>query len=205
MPKAYEPLPFDARNEADYNAITAKIQTALQEFEAGKLDFRTQEAFAQHVGVDKSTLHRPGRKWAIAEFDRIKKKRKDEAKISAINPPNKVTIEHKTAIENHLNRETLLVNQVKNLRRENSVLFDRVQELEEQNQSLLHIQERLQSQCDEKAVNIDQQHAQIKKLEQELRKHQGQEQGGNVVHLNPLQAEHRTGPTEGPSDEGIGK
>lgn len=203
MPRAvYERLPFDDRNEADYQEVTKKITDGLKDFEDGKVSFKSVEAFAMHVGVDKSTLYREGRKWALDEFKRIKKKTRQPAEGESAKTAPQVTIDDEQAVDNPASREKLLLKQVKRLQRENSLYFDRLQELEDENAALRVNQEKQQKDIDERDETIRKREQRIRALEKALRERQKDEQdGGKVVNLDPLQVKSKKRPADGASDE----
>ncbi len=119
-------LPFDERNEQDFEDLTRKIQDAIATIKKTRSIPATQEKLAEMVGCTRKTLHNRG--WPITDLKKIKEERKDNKDSKQKN----TAVEHRLSAEKHITREKLLIGQIRNLQEQNGKLFDRVQDLEEQ-------------------------------------------------------------------------
>jgi chromosome segregation ATPase len=116
-------LPFDERNEQDFEDLTKRISAAIAVIEKDQSIPATQDKLAELSGCTRKTLHNRG--WPITKLKEIKEQRK------AGDCKSKNTIaERRLNTETHIAREKLLIVQVRNLQRQNGELFDRVQDLE---------------------------------------------------------------------------
>jgi chromosome segregation ATPase len=154
--KELKRLPFDERNEQDFEDLTRNIQDAVATIKKSRSIPATQEKLAELVGCTRKTLH--NRVWPINELKKIK----EERKANKDSKPKNTTAEHRLSSENHIAREKLLIGRIRNLQEQNGKLFDRVQELEEQKEVLTDTAKVLE---DEIVVLKDE----IRKLERELR------------------------------------
>ncbi len=118
-------LPFEERNEQDFEDLTRKIQDAIATIKKTRSIPATQEKLAELVGCTRKTLHNRG--WPISELKKIK----EERQASKDGKQKNITAEHKLSVGKHIEREKLLIRQVRNLQEQNGELFDRVQELED--------------------------------------------------------------------------
>jgi uncharacterized protein (DUF3084 family) len=165
-------LPFDERNEQDFEELTRKIWDAITAIKKTRSIPATQEKLAEMVGCTRKTLH--NRDWPITELKKIK----EERKANKDNKPKNTTAEHRLSSENHIAREKLLIKQIRNLQEQNGKLFDQMQELEEQKAGLIDTTKVLE---DEIVILKDQN----RKLERELRQFkQGHGGRDNVVSIN---------------------
>lgn len=128
MLKELKRLPFEERNEQDFEDLTRKIWDALTTIKKIKSTPATQEKLAELVGCTRKTLHNRG--WPISELKKIKEERNGSK-------PKNTTAEHRLNSEKHISREKLLIGQIRTLQEQNGNLFNRVQELEEQKEKLI--------------------------------------------------------------------
>lgn len=119
-------LPFDKRNEDDYQKITEKIEFALQKIERDGRIPATQEKLAELAECSRKTLN--NRKYPIERLRQIKNDRKQKS----LKIDNKEKISAKSTLDNSDNLNAM----IKNYQKENGLLFNRLQDIEEQNKSL---------------------------------------------------------------------
>jgi chromosome segregation ATPase len=132
MPKNSKQFPFDERNEEDYQKISKNIDAALMKISLNISIPATQDKLATLSGCSRKTLY--NRKWAIEALRKIKLERKSENnKIQIKKNPSK---EEDTSIENYKIKIDSLI---KNYQSENGLLFDKIQDLEEQNKELISL------------------------------------------------------------------
>jgi uncharacterized coiled-coil protein SlyX len=173
MWKELKRLPFDERNEQDFEELTRKIWDALATIKKNRYP-ATQEKLAELAGCTRKTLHNRG--WPITELKKIK----EERKANKGSKPKNTTAEHKLSSENHIAREKLLVGRIRNLQEQNCRLFDRVQELEEQKA----ISDDTIKVLKDEIVALEDV---IRKLETELRKFkQERNKSGNVLSIKGM-------------------
>lgn len=167
-------LPFDERNEQDFEDLTRKIQDAIATIKKTRSIPATQEKLAEMVGCTRKTLHNRG--WPIAELKKIKEERKASKQKNN-------TVEHRVTAEKHIAREKLLIGQIRNLQEQNGKLFDEKQELEEQKAILIDTVKVLE---DEIIILKDEK----RKLEREVRQlKQGRNDRATVVSIRAI---HKT-------------
>lgn len=126
MLKELDRLPFEERNEKDFEDLTRKIWDAITTIKKTRSIPATQEKLSELVGCTRKTLHNRG--WPVTELKNIKEQRKATQNSN----PKKTTVEHRLTSEKHIARGKLLIRRVRNLQEQNGKLFDRVQELEDQ-------------------------------------------------------------------------
>lgn len=172
--KELKRLPFDERNEQDFENLTRNIQNAVATIRKSRSIPATQEKLAELSGCTRKTLH--NRVWPINELKKIK----EERKANKDSNPKNITAEHKLSAEKHIAREKLLVIQIRNLQEQNGKLFNQVQELQEQKASLIDTVKVLESEISSfKDV--------ITKFERELRLlKRGRDVRSNVVSIRTL-------------------
>jgi hypothetical protein len=121
MPAGLKALPFDDRNQRDFDEMTVRIRQGLEAIRKSKSLDPTQTTLAKLAQCSRRTLSL--RRWPIEELKRIKDERRSREKVSQVESPNE-EIEH--------NRERQLIKQVRNYQDQNGRLFDQVQHLEEE-------------------------------------------------------------------------
>lgn len=164
-------LPFDERNEQDFEELTQKIWDAITAIKKTRSIPPTQEKLAGMAGCTRKTLHNRG--WPITELKKIK----EERKANKDNKPKNTTAEHRLNSETHIAREKLLIRQIRNLQEQNGKLFDQVQELEDQKAGLIDMTKVLENEI---VILKDEN----RKLERELRQFkQGRSSRNNVVSI----------------------
>src|SRR5438270_13232875 len=117
-------LPFDERNEQDFEDLTRRISDALALIRKNPSIPATQDKVDELAGCTRKTLHNRG--WPITELKKIK----EERKAGKDGRRKNTTVEHRLSAQKHVEREKLLIGQIRNLQRQNGELFDRVQDLE---------------------------------------------------------------------------
>lgn len=174
MRKELKRLPFEERNEQDFEDLTRKIWDGIGTIKKTRSIPATQEQLAEMVGCTRKTLHNRG--WPITELKKIKEERETNKDSKRKN----TTAEHRLSAENHIAREKLLTGQIRNLQEQNGKLFDQVQELEELKAILTDTVKVLE---DEIVVLRDEN----QKLETELRKlKRGRNDSNNVVSIRAM-------------------
>lgn len=174
MLKELKRLPFDERNEQDFEDLTRKIRDALAKIRKTRSLPATQENLAELAGCTRKTLH--NRSWPISELKKIKEERQDNKD----NKPKNTIARHKISSGNYVERERLLIKRIKNFQEHNGKLFDRVQELEEQNAGLVDTVQILEDEI----VSLKDEN---RKLEKELRKLKQSRNGKtNVVSIRAM-------------------
>lgn len=174
-------LPFDARNEQDFENLTRRISDALALIRKDPSIPATQDKLAEMAGCTRKTLH--NRDWPITELKKIKEERKTNKDGKRKN----TTVEHRLSAQKHIEREKLLIVQVRNLQGQNGELFDQVQNLEEQKSVLKDTVKVLE---EEIIVLRDEK----QKLERELRLlKQGRDNKTNVVDFRAIRKTKKAG------------
>jgi uncharacterized phage infection (PIP) family protein YhgE len=168
MPKGIEPLPFDEKNQEDFIKLTERILDALEKISKNKAIPATQEKLRELSGCSRKTLH--NRIWPVIKLKEIKAARK----ASNEDKPKKITPEHRLDVEVHINRETQLVEQIRNYQDQNGKLFDQVQDFQEQVAVLTDLNKVLEN-------DVNELKAEIRKLRSELRKVQENKRGNSKV------------------------
>lgn len=119
-------LPFDSRNEQDFEDLTRRISDALAHIRKNPSIPATQDKLAKIAECTRKTLHNRG--WPITELKKIKEERNANKDRKRKN----TTVEHRLSAQRHVEREKLLIVRIRNLQGQNGELFDHVQNLEEQ-------------------------------------------------------------------------
>jgi len=174
MQKNLKRLPFDERNEQDFEELTRKIWDAITIIKKSRTIPATQEELAEMVGCTRKTLHNRG--WPITELKKIKEERKANKDSKSKN----TTAEHRLSSANHIRREKLLIGRIQNFQEQNGRLFEQVQDLEEQK---VISNDTIKVLEDEVVVLKDV----IRKLETELRKlNQARNDRNNVLSITAV-------------------
>lgn len=150
MPTGLKALPFDQKNQLDFDDMTNRIRQALELVQRSKSLKPTQTVLANLAKCSRRTLSL--RRWPIEELKRIAKERRSG--VSASNEKTTPNIEK--------SRCDKLIEQIRNYQLENGRLFDRVQALEEEQSKSAFSIETLEQQRDEMAETIQ-------RLEKQLR------------------------------------
>ena len=129
-------LPFNERNQRDFEELTERIRTALNTIRKSKSLKPTQSTLAKLAQCSRRTLSL--RRWPLEELKGIKKKRSPDPVESKTSSPNK------KLGTNH--NEGQLIAQIRNYQNQNATLFDRVQGLEDENSRSALIRARLEEQ-----------------------------------------------------------
>jgi Mg2+ and Co2+ transporter CorA len=146
-------LPFDERNQRDFEEITERIRTALDAIRKSKSLKPTQSTLARLAQCSRRTLSL--RRWPIEELKRIKQNRNPNAAESESGSPPK-----RTGRTNQ--NEAQLIAQIRNYQDQNGKLFDRLQGLEEEKSRSVFIQKTLEEQLNASRETV-------RELERELR------------------------------------
>ena len=172
MPKGQTRLPFDERNDHDFEEVTRKISDAIATIQRTPSIPATGNKLAQMAGCTRKTLH--NRRWPLEKLKEIKERR---TTVGRDGKPKKPTASDQLGTEQHATREKLLIAQIRNLQKQNGELFDRVQDLEEQKLGLIDTVKVLE-------VEIVTLRDENQNLGNELRKaKQSQNIGTNVVDI----------------------
>jgi hypothetical protein len=100
-------LPFDERNEQDFEDLTRRILDALALIRKDPSIPATQEKLAKLAECTRKTLHNRG--WPITELKKIK----EERKAGKDGKRKTTTVEHRLSAKQHVEREKLLIGQIK--------------------------------------------------------------------------------------------
>jgi len=122
MQAGLKALPFDDRNNRDFEEMTVRIRQGLELIRKKKSLDPTQATLEKLAQCSRRTLSL--RRWPIEELKRIKDERNSKDKGFHEESPNESGFEE--------NRERQLIRQVRNYQDQNGRLFDQVQHLEEQ-------------------------------------------------------------------------
>jgi hypothetical protein len=136
MPTVLKALPFDERNDRDFDDLTNRIRSGLDSIRKSTSLKPTQDTLAKLAQCFRRTLSL--RRWPIEELNRIKRNRKTEVTESTIVSPVQKKLRNQ--------RESDLISQIKNYQEQNGLLFDRVQTLEEDQARSSLIQKALEEQ-----------------------------------------------------------
>ncbi|MEJ7849531.1 MAG: hypothetical protein WKF92_15725 [Pyrinomonadaceae bacterium] len=117
-------LPFEDKNESDFNSITEKIGVALSTIENDANIPATCEQLANLAGCARKTLNNRG--WPIVKLRQIKTERK-KLKEEKTKKRDFYADE-----ENVKSNEEILLLRVENFQRDNGRMFEQVQSLTEQ-------------------------------------------------------------------------
>jgi chromosome segregation ATPase len=122
VPTKLKALPFDDRNNSDFEEMTVRIRQGLESIRKNKALNATQTTLARLAQCSRKTLSL--RRWPIDELKRIKDERNTKHKNAEEEIPKESG--------NEENRERQLIKQVRNYQDQNGRLFDQVQHLQEQ-------------------------------------------------------------------------
>jgi len=136
-------LPFDERNQRDFDEMTVRIMEGLDLIKKKKSLRATQNTLADLAKCSRRTLSI--RRWPIQKLKEIKNERSNGSKARI----DKVAASEKSENGN------LLLTQVKNYQRQNSKLFDRVQDLEEEKSRSALITSTLENERDELKKTVE--------------------------------------------------
>lgn len=131
---AAKALPFDERNQRDFDDMTTRIRDALDLIRKNKSLRVTQDALAELAQCSRRTLSL--RVWPILELKKIKDARSNHIKA----------VEGKADVLTTVKTDSLLITQVKNYQIQNGELFDRLQNLEEDKARLVVVISTLEHQ-----------------------------------------------------------
>jgi len=152
MPVRLKALPFDERNDRDFEDLTNRIRNGLDLIRKTKSLKPTQDTLAKLAKCSRRTLSL--RRWPVEELKKIKHPpfvdRQSQTVAGAIK---------KGKGETPL---TQLINQIRNYQDQNGQLFDRVQYLEEEQVTSALIRKSLEEDLEELRNQINQ-------LEKQLR------------------------------------
>lgn len=129
-----KPLPFDERNQRDFEELTARIQHSLNLIRKNHHLKATQETLAEVAHCSRRTLSL--RVWPILELKRIKDSRSNHIKAG----------ESKAESPSSVGTDTRLIGQVKNYQIQNGKLFEQVQGLKEEKARMAVVIDTLEDQ-----------------------------------------------------------
>lgn len=127
MPTISKVLPFDERNDRDFEELTQRLRKGLDLIRRNRSLRATQNTLARLAGCSRRTLHI--RKWPIDELKKIKADRRPTPKSESV---------EKTKRRRDSTSEEQLIQQIRNYQKENGRLFD-LQQCFEQEQSTWHL------------------------------------------------------------------
>jgi hypothetical protein len=176
MPRVLTPLPFDQRNEKDFEEMTERIKHALDIIRKKKTIRATVKELAGLAApCSPKTLYL--RSWPIIELKKIK----EDRRINKGSVP-KVIKGQRGNIETEYNHEILLIKQVQNYQDQNGALFDQVQDLKAQ---VSMLENAVKVITEEKAEAEEEN----RKLKNDRRKFTSkQNTNSNVVNMNMLKS-----------------
>lgn len=122
--------PYDKRNEADYEDISGRIRTTLFEMAQDPAIPVTEKELARRAECSRGTLRNRG--WPLTELKKIKRQRKD----GASNKTGRVTPEHRSNVDKHIEDKKQLLQQLHSCRNELAVWVDKNKELEDDKKKL---------------------------------------------------------------------
>ena len=147
-------LPFDEKNQLDFDEMTERIRTALDAIRRNKSLKATQSTLAKLAQCSRRTLSL--RRWPVEELKRIKSQRNPGLVES-----ESVASAKRTLKATH--NEAQLIGQVRTYQAQNGKLFERIQGLEEDKSRSALIQTTLEAQLSAAKETIHE-------LEMELRR-----------------------------------
>jgi hypothetical protein len=153
VPTKLKALPFDDRNNSDFEAMTVRIRQGLETIRNNKSLPATQTTLAKLAQCSRKTLSL--RRWPIDELKRIKVERNSKHKDAEEKIPKQSG--------NEENRERQLIKQVRNYQDQNGRLFDQVQHLQEQKSNT----DLITSTLEQQVIGLTEE---VRRLEKELRK-----------------------------------
>jgi phage gp46-like protein len=163
--------PYDERNEADYREISIRIASALETMECKATIPVTQKELSKLARCSRGTLR--NRRWPLERLKELKRVRHQ----ANIYKPKKVTLEHRTAIEIHIEDKKTLVKQLDRSRSEIANWLDKYRESEIERKTLHRANEILQRTKTSLEDRVAEQHIEIAELRNLLK----QAQPKNVV------------------------
>lgn len=143
---ATKALPFDERNQRDFDDMTARIRDALDLIRKNKNLRATQDVLAELAQCSRRTLSL--RVWPILELKKVK-----DARSNHIN-----AVKRKADVRSAVKTDSLLIKQVKNYQAQNGELFYRLQNLEEDKARSIAVISTLENQIqtlNEKLVSLE--------------------------------------------------
>lgn len=153
LPIASKALPFDQKNDRDFEEMTIRIMTGLDSIRKNKSLSPTQHTLAKLAQCSRRTLSLRG--WPIEELKKIKEPSHAKGKNEVVDSRSKKSKGSES--------ETQLIAQIRNYQNQNGKLFDRVQYLEEKASRSTVVNDALEEQT--KALM-----EKVQDLEKELRK-----------------------------------
>jgi len=146
MPVRLKTLPFDERNDRDFEDLTNRIRNGLDLIRKTKSLKPTQDTLAKLAKCSRRTLSL--RRWPIEELKKIK----SPAFIGCQNQ----TVTAATRKGRGETPLSLLISQIRNYQDQNGQLFDRVQYLEEEQATSALIKKSLEQQLEALREQVNQ-------------------------------------------------
>lgn len=131
--------PYDERNQADYLAISQKIEEALRLISDDQKLPATEVSLANLAGCSRGTLR--NRVYPLERLRAIKKQRSEQSK--AKNRSVRVSAAHRVSVEVHIDEKKRLVWMLEKSRSEIAVWEDRCSELEKEIEGLNRVKDFL--------------------------------------------------------------
>jgi phosphatidate phosphatase PAH1 len=150
--------PYDERNEKDYANITKRIEAGLEKIKTDETVPATGAELCKLAKCSRGTLR--NREWPLERLKEIKKKRKEKKARKR----NRITRDHLTAVEVHVEDKNKLKDQLKKSRTEAAVWFHKFQNMEAENKRLRRANNHLQSTKQHLQEQLDETQRELLKL-----------------------------------------
>jgi DNA-binding Lrp family transcriptional regulator len=132
--------PYDERNEADFQAITKRLEEALTVLEEDSSIRATQESLAKLANCSRGTLS--NRIFPLERLKEIKKQRAE--KREKLKLP-RVSLAHQIDVETHISDKESLRREIERSDREKAILLNKCFSLEAQLKAELRLREHFQA------------------------------------------------------------
>jgi hypothetical protein len=129
--------PYDERNELDYREMSKRVADALEEIDRDPSIPATQNELVKRAKCSRGTLR--NRRWPLERLKNISAKRKETNRVRN----RKITLEHRTTVEVHIEDKRRLLEQLEKSRDEAAIWYDKYKDVESEKNKLLRINELL--------------------------------------------------------------
>lgn len=154
--------PYDERNASDYREMSRRIADALEEIERDPDIPVTQKELAKRAKCNRGTLRNRG--YPLTRLRDIAAKRKENSRGKS----KKITREHRTEVEVHIEDKKRLLEQIEKIRTEAATWFNKSNESEEAKGKIEREKEALLSEIGSLNERIASSNERIARLEKEL-------------------------------------
>lgn len=114
--------PYDDKNASDYREMSRKLADALEEIERDPSIPATQKELAKRAKCSRGTLRNRG--YPITRLKNIAANRRENKR----GKPKKITLEHRTDVEAHIEDKKRLLEQLEKSRTEAAIWFNKLNE-----------------------------------------------------------------------------